>query len=124
MKDTDLLGVGCAGDSECCGQGREEIFFPEGPAFVVFPAPRVSHSPGKAKKDQMPRDAHLRVYGMLSKGEFISGQHAEASELLPVRDLRCRGSLGALGQSCRGQPGRRGLGRRKASSGTKTWALG
>ena len=56
MKDTDLLGLECAGDNECCGQGREEIFLPEGPAFVVFPALRVGHSPGKATKDQTPSD--------------------------------------------------------------------
>lgn len=50
----------------------------------------------------MMKQAPLPVYRMLNKGEFLSGQYLEALVLLPVRDSRCCGSLGVLGQSCRG----------------------
>lgn len=69
--------------------GKRFFFFPpEGPAFVVFPALRVCHSPGKQERSQCPvmKQAHLCVYRMLTKGEFLSGQYLEALVLLPVRD--------------------------------------
>lgn len=52
----------------------------------------------------MPSDeeAPLPVYWMLNSGEFLCGEYLEALVLLPVRDSRCCGSLGLLGQSCRG----------------------
>ena len=69
MKHNDILGLGCARDNKCCGLGREEISTPpaEGPAFVVFPALRVHHSPGKQERSQclVMKQAHLRVYRML-----------------------------------------------------------
>ena len=34
----------------------------------------------------MMKQAHLCVYRMLTKGEFLSGQYLEALVLLPVRD--------------------------------------
>lgn len=43
MKDTNLPGLQCDGDTKCCAQEREEIFFPEGQAVVAFPALRLSH---------------------------------------------------------------------------------
>lgn len=88
-------------------RGGKKFFFPGGPAFVVLPALRIRYTPGKARKEPMPGDeeAPLPVYRMLNKGEFLSGQYLEALVLLPVRDSRCCGSLGVLGQSAGGQPG-------------------
>lgn len=107
MKDTNLPGLQCDGDTKCCAQEREEIFFPEGQAVVAFPALRLSHvgpslnSPGMSRKDWLTSNEaiHMPFYGTLNKDEFVSGQHREALACLSERlELLWVAFLGSLGR--------------------------
>lgn len=88
------------------------------PALRLCPtSPPLTYQGWMARRDWLTNNEArpLSCYRTLSKGDFICGQNQEASVCLTLRDSRC--FFGELGQSRREQPGQRGLGRRKASSG-------
>lgn len=81
-------------DTKCCRQEREEMFFSEGQAVLVFPALRLcptspppTYQRWKARKDWLTNNVArpLSCYRTLSKDNFFSGPHQEASVCLTVR---------------------------------------